>query len=144
MRFSVPTIASSCAHFRRRLSFVDSLSVFDHFRKVRINPRPFLRLQINFRQPRLVINRNGGAVFPGLQDVVNLNVIAEYGLLSIGVPMKPMNDAFGNASRICLAKPSMKSYWLRCASSAMTTMLRRSESSGCFPLFLPEKISESW
>ena len=29
------------------------------------------------------------------------------------------------------AKPSMKSYWLRCASSAMTTMLRRSESTGC-------------
>ena len=25
----------------------------------------------------------------------------------------------------------MKSYWLRCASSAMTTMLRRSESTGC-------------
>ena len=25
----------------------------------------------------------------------------------------------------------MKSYWLRCASSAMTTMLRRSESVGC-------------
>ena len=29
------------------------------------------------------------------------------------------------------AKPSMKSYWLRCASSAITTMLRRSESVGC-------------
>ncbi len=27
------------------------------------------------------------------------------------------------------AKPSMKSYWLRWASSAMTTMLRRSEST---------------
>ena len=25
----------------------------------------------------------------------------------------------------------MKSYWLRCASSAITTMLRRLESSGC-------------
>ena len=31
---------------------------------------------------------------------------------------------------VCFAKPSMKSYWLRWASSAMTTMLRRSESSG--------------
>ena len=41
-----------------------------------------------------------------------------------------MNEAFGSASRRCRAKPSMKSYWLRCASSAMTTMLRRSESIG--------------
>ena len=42
-----------------------------------------------------------------------------------------MKDAFGSASRMCRAKPSTKSYWLRCASSAMTTMLRRSESTGC-------------
>ena len=42
-----------------------------------------------------------------------------------------MNEAFGSASRMCRAKPSMKSYWLRCASSAITTMLRRSESTGC-------------
>ena len=42
-----------------------------------------------------------------------------------------MNEAFGSASRMCRAKPSMKSYWLRCASSAMTTMLRRSDSTGC-------------
>ena len=42
-----------------------------------------------------------------------------------------MNEAFGSASRMCRAKPSMKSYWLRCASSAITTMLRRSESIGC-------------
>ena len=34
-------------------------------------------------------------------------------------------NALGNASRMCLAKPSMKSYWLRCASSAM---LRRSDN----------------
>ena len=41
-----------------------------------------------------------------------------------------MNEALGRASRMCRAKPSMKSYWLRCASSAMTTMLRRSDSTG--------------
>ena len=33
----------------------------------------------------------------------------------------------------------MKSYWLRCASSAMTTMLRRSESAGCRSPFSPGK-----
>ena len=31
---------------------------------------------------------------------------------------------------MCRAKPSMKSYWLRWASSAITTMLRRSDSIG--------------
>jgi hypothetical protein len=32
---------------------------------------------------------------------------------SMGVPVKPMNDALGSASRMWRAKPSMKSYWLR-------------------------------
>src|SRR3989304_4524675 len=50
-------------------------------------------------------------------------------VFSMGVPVKPMNEAFGRASRMCRAKPSMKSYWLLCASSAMTTMLRRSEGA---------------
>ena len=49
---------------------------------------------------------------------------------SIGVPVNPINEAFGSASRIWRAKPSMKSYWLRWASSAITTIFRRSESSG--------------
>ena len=31
--------------------------------------------------------------------------------------------------------PSIKSYWLRCASSAMTMMLRRLDNSGAFPPF---------
>ena len=45
--------------------------------------------------------------------------------------MKPTNEALGSASRMCRAKPSMKSYWLRWASSAMTTMLCRSDNEGC-------------
>jgi hypothetical protein len=48
---------------------------------------------------------------------------------SIGVPVKPTKLACGRAWRMWRAKPSMKSYWLRWASSAMTTMLRRSEST---------------
>src|ERR1035438_8079100 len=85
MRFFVPTIASSCAHLRRRLSFVDSSASSDAsaastFLKVWVNLRALFRLQINLRQPRLVINRHGGLVFPGLQNVVNVNVIAEHGL----------------------------------------------------------------
>ena len=50
---------------------------------------------------------------------------------SMGVPVKPMKEALGSASRMWAAKPSMKSYWLRWASSAITTMLRRSDSRGC-------------
>lgn len=77
MRLSVPTIASSCAHFRRRLSFVVSSASSDAsaartFLKVRVNLRAFLQLQINLRQPRLVIDRHGGLVFLRLQDVVKL------------------------------------------------------------------------
>src|SRR5204863_382974 len=100
------------------------LRVFRHFVKVRVNLRAFLRLQINLRQPRLVINWHGGLVFLRLQDVVNINDHGarqrEYETwetnwwraweakspntacvflspLSIGVPVKPMNDALGNA-----------------------------------------------
>jgi hypothetical protein len=50
------------------------------FLEVRVNLRAFLRLQINLRQPRLVIDRHGGLVLLRLQDVVNVNVIAEHGL----------------------------------------------------------------
>ena len=49
---------------------------------------------------------------------------------SIGVPVKPMNAALGRASRRLRARPSIRSYWVRCASSAITTMLRRSDSNG--------------
>ena len=56
------------------------LGVFPHFFEIRINLRTFLRLQFNLRQARLVINRHGGLVFLRLQDVVNVNVIAEHGL----------------------------------------------------------------
>ena len=53
---------------------------------------------------------------------------------SIGVPVNPINEALGNASLIFLAKPSIKSYWLLWASSAMTIIFFLSESRGyCFP-----------
>jgi len=48
------------------------------------------------------------------------------------VPVKPTKLACGSASRMWRAKPSTKSYWLRWASSAMTTMLRRSDSLKAF------------
>jgi len=49
---------------------------------------------------------------------------------SIGVPVNPMKDALGSASLKFFAKPSMKSYWLRCASSAITITLRLAVSVG--------------
>jgi len=58
-------------------------------------------------------------VFLRLQDVVNANVIAEHGLRVLvaafnrrageAIAAKPMNDALGSASRMCLAKPSTRS-----------------------------------
>jgi hypothetical protein len=43
------------------------------------------------------------------------------------VPVKPMKAAFGRALRMLAAKMS---YWLRCASSVMTMMSDRVESTG--------------
>ena len=50
----------------------------------------------------------------GRLDVIDSDVIAEHCprvriVRSIGVPVKPMKDALGNASRMWRAKPSMKS-----------------------------------
>ena len=50
---------------------------------------------------------------------------------SSGVPVKPTKVALGSASRIQRAPPSTKPYWLRCASSAITTTLERSEITPC-------------
>jgi hypothetical protein len=85
MRLSVPTIASNSAHFRRRLSFVASsassnASAARTFLEVRVNLRAFLRLQLNLCQPRLVIDRHGGFVFLGLENVINVDVISEHRL----------------------------------------------------------------
>ena len=46
------------------------------------------------------------------------------------MPVNPINEALGSASWRFRANPSMKSYWLRCASSAMTTMFCRGDNSG--------------
>ena len=43
-----------------------------------------------------------------------------------GVPVKPTKVALGSASRIHFAPPSTNPYWLRCASSAITTTFDRS------------------
>ena len=67
--------------------------------------------------------------------------------VEIGVPVNPMNVAFGTALRTSRAMPctvlavsfpfsstssltfSLRPYWLRCASSAITTMFLRVESA---------------
>jgi hypothetical protein len=88
----------------------------------------------------LVVDRHRGLVGDGALDVVDADVIAEDRprvrvRLSMGVPVKPMKLAFGKASRMCRARPSMRSYCERCASSAMTMMFRRGDSSGIFSPF---------
>ena len=79
-----------------------------------------------------------------------MNYIAENGLCIggrelIGVPVNPMNDAFGSALRRCCAKPSINPYWLRCASSAMTMTVaaRRKRRMHNFVVRLAE-TSRSW
>ena len=127
-RFSAPTIASSRAHLV--LSSAEPLPPRLRSPPRTLRPaRPFVGRQLDLRQPAFVVDADRGPVLDGLLDVVNVDVFAEDldGVLvsvSIGVPVKPMNEAFGRASRMWRAKPSMKSYWLRWASSAITTTLR--------------------
>ena len=109
---------------------------FSRLFKLGVNLWPLGRLQFELRQPALVVDRNCRFIDDRPLDVVDADVVAKdrswyWSVISIGVPVKPMNEALGKASRMWLAKPSIKSYWLRWASSAITTMLRRSESMGC-------------
>jgi hypothetical protein len=53
-----------------------------------------------------------------------------------------MKEAFGSESRRLRASPSIKSYWLRGASSAIAMMLRRFDNSGAWkarPLLHPHR-----
>ena len=52
-------------------------------------------------------------------------------LLSTGVPVKPIKDAFGKAFRKLEAKPSSKPYWVLWASSAITIIFSLSDKIGC-------------
>lgn len=49
---------------------------------------------------------------------------------SLGVPVNPMNEALGAASRTCRAKPSIKSYWLRCGGKDAGSGQARSRAIG--------------
>ena len=110
---------------------------FGGFLEFLVKLRLFGLVEFQLRQAALVVDRNRRAVLHGPLNVIDADIVAEHGA---GVlvrqfdrrTVKPMNDAFGNASRMCRAKPSMKSYWLRWASSAITTMFRRSDSNGCW------------
>ena len=70
-------------------------------------------------------------------DVVDADVVAEHGA---GVGVLPLNGGAGEADKGSLRQGvaqmpgeavDEKSYWLRWASSAITTMLGRGESTGC-------------
>ncbi|MFN8342912.1 MAG: hypothetical protein U0V64_14720 [Cyclobacteriaceae bacterium] len=67
-------------------------------------------IQVDFRQTTFIEDAYGSAVIDGVLDIVSVDVVAKHlGVLtsvpSMGVPVKPMYVAFGNASRMYLAKP---------------------------------------
>jgi len=72
-------------------------------------------------------NRNGGFIVYGLLNVVNVHIVTENGLgvlsvVSMGVPVKPINVALGKASRQMFGKAINKIVLASVGSSAMTTM----------------------
>lgn len=62
-------------------------------------------LQLRLCQTALVVDGHGGAINDGALDIIDADVIAEHSTsigvaFSIGVPVKAMKEAFGNASRM--------------------------------------------
>ncbi len=84
--------------------------VLGEVRDLRIDLRLLVLVELDPRQPALVIDRHRRAVLDRAADVVDVDVVAEdAGVFtspcSMGVPVKPMNEALGKASRMYLAKP---------------------------------------
>lgn len=93
-----------------------------HLFKIGIESGALGFVELGFRQAAFVVDADGRAVLDRALDVVHVNVLAEHsGMLqsvdSTGVPVKPMKDAPGRASRRCLAKPQT----MRTSSSVITT-----------------------
>ena len=148
-RSSAPTIASNCDHFDLELLLDLLLLAFGDFLEGRVDLGALLVLELELRQPRLVVDRHGRAVVNRALDVVDVDVVAE-DLLGADVGRldgrsgeadergigQRVADVLGEAVADGTPRPrgliscASKPYWLRWASSAMKTMLRRSESSG--------------
>jgi hypothetical protein len=99
-----------------------------------------------------VIDRHRRLVGHGALDVVDADVIAEdHARIAVRLLDRCAGEAderhVGSESGRFRASPSSKSYWVRCASSAMTRTLRRFDNSRAFPLatLRPRllKVSES-
>ncbi len=89
----------------------DVFLVFDDFLDVLVQCVDFFAVDVEPREAALVVNRDGGLVVDGILDVVDRDVIAEdaAGVAVFerdgGLPVKPMKEAFGSASRMCFALP---------------------------------------
>jgi hypothetical protein len=71
---------------------------------------PLVVVEFDPRQTALVVDRHGRKILDRTADVVNVDVSPNTAgvftsSFSIGVPVKPMKDAFGRPSRRYLAKP---------------------------------------
>lgn len=87
--------------------------------------------QLKLRYTVLIVERDSRTIVYSLLEIVDTYIVTE-DLSSPssptirGVPVKPMKAAWGRAFLMFWANMS---YWLRCASSVMTIMSERSESS---------------
>ena len=98
-------------------------------------------VEVDGHLARLVVDRDGRAVLLAPEPSGRRRcsrpkaACVERSVDSIGVPVKPKRVAFGSALSRLRASPS---YCERCASSAMTTALSRSESTGIGPRPCPD------
>jgi hypothetical protein len=113
------------------------LSFGDRFEFL-VDIRQIVLVQPKLGDAALVIDRHRRLVGHGALDVVDADVIAEdRARIGVRLPDRCAGEAderrVGSESRRLRASPSIKSYWMRCASSAMTMMLRRFDNSRAFP-----------
>lgn len=90
---------------RLELFLLRQLFAFGDFLKLRVDLRQLCGVQAEPGNPAFVIDRNRGLVGDSALDVVDGNVMVKdrsrirASVLSMGVPVKSMNDTFGRASR---------------------------------------------
>ncbi len=136
-----PTSASSAAHLVLSFSLCVSSSPSVISSNSSSSFGSSLCVQTELGDAALVVDRHRGLVGHGALDVVDGDVVAEH-RPRVGVGLFDRRAGEADERRVrqriaqmCRARPSIRSYWLRCASSAITTILRRFESSGIFSPF---------
>ena len=104
MRFSEPTIASSCAQRRLQLFLAIDLLALRHLLELRVDLGLLGGLQLQLRQAALVVDRHRRAVEHRALDVVDADVVAEdRARVGVGLLDRRTGEADERRVRKCIA-----------------------------------------